>query len=157
MTPEQEQIAESLIAEMKRQKGTINWKPFRDSNSIDGMDMTIVVKGLRELGIIENFHGDTTVIRLTEKLGWTFPGFEAQRHIEKEIKDKQDQINDLTLRKLKLDQFPAKFWWLILLISAFMSIVTTVVSTQISHSITPTDTKQQEQSLSPSANSTKNR
>lgn len=127
MTPEQEQIAESLIAEMKRQKGTINWKPFRDTNSIDGMDMTVVVKGLRELGIIENFHGDTTVIRLTEKLGWTFPGFEAQRHLDKSEKETKSTIETLTIKQLKGDIFQLKHWWWILIINAAISIVVALV------------------------------
>jgi hypothetical protein len=35
-------------------------------------------------------------IRLTEKRGWTFPGFEAQRQNEKTIKDRQDEIGKLT-------------------------------------------------------------
>lgn len=101
MTPDQEQIAELIISEMKRQKGSINWKPFRDANSIDGMDMSIVVKALRELGIIENFQDDTTIIRLTEKEGWTFPGFEAQRHTsqsQQSFNEEKDKYDLLTKR-----------------------------------------------------------
>lgn len=127
MTPEQEQIAESLIAEMKRQKGAINWKPFRDTNSIDAMDMTVVVKALREKEIIENFHGDTTVIRLTERNGWPFIGFEAQRHLDQKEKETKSTIETLTIKQLKGDIFQLKYWYWILIINAVASVIIALV------------------------------
>jgi hypothetical protein len=41
-------------------------------------------------------------------------------------------IKELTLKKLKFEQFPAKFWWLIIIIMAFISILTTWVNNQVS-------------------------
>jgi len=93
MTPEQEKIAEQLINAMKQNKGSINWKDFRNQNTIEGTEMSLVIKALKELEIIENFIGDTTVIRLTEKNGWKFPGFESLRHSEQTIKTLSDEIS----------------------------------------------------------------
>lgn len=148
MTNEQEKIAEHLIDAMKQNKGSIDWRNnFMNKLSVDKHEMSLVIKALRELEIIEDFKGDTTYIRLTEKNGWTFPGFDAQRHNEKAIKDRQEEISNLTLKKLKLDQFPARFWWLLLLISAVISIVTTWVNNQIEQTSKPSTPTQQEQSL----------
>lgn len=102
MTPEQEKIAEQLIDAMKQNNGSIDWRNnFMNRLSIDKSQMSLVIKALRELEIIENFHGDTTVIRLTEKNGWTFPGFDAQRHLtqsQKNLNDEKDRYDLLTKR-----------------------------------------------------------
>lgn len=45
-----------------------------------------------------------------------------------------NNIEELTLKKLKFEQFPAKFWWLILIIAGVISILTTWVNNQISKS-----------------------
>ena len=44
------------------------------------------------------------------------------------------KIEDLTLKKLQFEQIPAKFWWLIIIVMAFISILTTWVNNQISKS-----------------------
>lgn len=45
-----------------------------------------------------------------------------------------NNIEELTLKKLKFEQFPAKFWWLIIIMTAIISILTTWVNNQISQS-----------------------
>ena len=50
---------------------------------------------------------------------------------EIERKSINNDIDDLTLKKLKFEQFPAKFWWLILIISMLVSILTTWASNQM--------------------------
>lgn len=45
-----------------------------------------------------------------------------------------NNIEELTLKKLKFEQFPAKFWWLIIIMTAIISILTTWVNNQISKS-----------------------
>ena len=67
-------------------------------------------------------------------------GIEKYLFNEKTEKNIDSDIKDLTLKKLKFEQFPAKFWWLILIIAGVISILTTWVNNQISQS-----TNQQEQ------------
>ena len=102
MTPEQEKIAEQLIDTMKQNTGSIDWgNNFMNKLSVDKHQMSLVIKALREMGIIEDFKGDTTFIRLTEKNGWTFPGFEAQRHMtqtQKTFNEEKDKYDLLTKR-----------------------------------------------------------
>ena len=45
-----------------------------------------------------------------KEYGWTFPGFQKEREDMQSKKEVETEINSLTLRKLKLEQFPAKFW-----------------------------------------------
>lgn len=158
MTPEQEKIAETFINALKNNNGQpMNWRDFAANNNIQKSHMHQIVKSISETDwdLVEEASPGTTIIRLKNK-GWDFTDFATHRQALQKNKDRQDQISDLTLRKLKLEQFPAKFWWLILLISAFISILTTVISTQISRHISPPDPTRQEQSLSPSGDSTKN-
>lgn len=42
----------------------------------------------------------------------------------KNEKDLNTTIKQLTHKKLEYEQFPAKFWWLIIIITAFVSILT---------------------------------
>lgn len=44
------------------------------------------------------------------------------------------KIEDLTLKKLQFEQIPSKFWWLIIIIMAFISVITNWVNNQISKS-----------------------
>jgi len=95
MTPEQETIAEQLIDRMKHNGGSTNWREFRDEQKIDGTQMMLVVKALKELNIMEAITSDSTMVRLTETVGWTFPGFEAQRHLiqtKKATDDERDKL-----------------------------------------------------------------
>ncbi|AYN03321.1 hypothetical protein [Flavobacterium sp. 140616W15] len=50
-------------------------------------------------------------------------------------KDLDSDIKQLTLKKLKLEQFPARFWWLIIIITSIISVLTTLVNNQIEKSI----------------------
>jgi hypothetical protein len=122
MTPEQEKIAEDLISEMKKNNGVTNWKNFRNANSINGTEMSLVIKALRELNIIENFVGDTTIIRLTEP-GWGFPGFNAQRNIaqtQKSITEEKDKYDLLTKKWIyKTRLFPYFVSFIALIVSIF--------------------------------------
>lgn len=57
------------------------------------------------------------------------------------------EIENLTLKKLKFEQFPAKFWWLILIISSIISFLTTWVNNQISESNNQQEQQKTEKSL----------
>ena len=57
------------------------------------------------------------------------------------------EIEILTLKKLKFEQFPAKFWWLILIISSIISFLTTWVNNQISESTNQLEQQKTEKSL----------
>jgi hypothetical protein len=124
MTTEQEKIAEQLIDTMKQNNGSIDWRNnFMNRLSIDKSQMSLVIKALRELEIIENFHGDTTVIRLTEKNGWTFPGFDALRHTtqsQKTLNEEKDKYDLLTKRFIYKARFiPFILSGLALIVSIF--------------------------------------
>lgn len=71
---------------------------------------------------------------LTEKAVFVLNdgGIENYLINDKKEKDLESNIKDLTLKKLKFEQFPAKFWWLILIISGVVSILTTYANNQIS-------------------------
>ena len=59
----------------------------------------------------------------------------------------KNNIEELTLKKLRFEQFPAKFWWLILIITSVISILTTWVNNQISKSTNQQEQQKTEQSL----------
>lgn len=109
MTLEQEAIAEQLINRMKHNGGITDWREFRDEQKIDPSSMLVAVRGLKELNIVEPLIGnDNTMVRLTETVGWTFPGFEAQRHLIQtkraadEEKDKYDLLGKRFIYKARL-------------------------------------------------------
>jgi hypothetical protein len=118
MTPEQEKIAESVIQKYKDNGGLYDWSDFKDFFKSTDQQRLLIGKTLRELNIICDHLNGT---RLTE-IGWTFKGFENERKYLKEKELRQSKIEELTLRKLKLEQFPAKFWWLIIIMTALISI-----------------------------------
>jgi hypothetical protein len=62
---------------------------------------------------------------------------EENRNSEREI-----EIQELTLKKLKFEQFPAKFWWLIIIITAIISVLTTCINNRISESTNQLEVKQ---------------
>lgn len=130
MTPEQEKIAEAVIQKYKDNEGIYNWSDFIVVFNSTDRQRLLIGKTLRELNIICT-HLDGT--KLTEK-GWAFKGFENERKFLIEKEDRQSKIDELTLRKLKFEQFPAKFWWLIVLMTALISILTTWVNNHISKS-----------------------
>lgn len=49
-------------------------------------------------------------------------GIEKYLHNYKEEKNLDTEIKLLTFKKLKYEQLPAKFWWLIIIITTFVSI-----------------------------------
>jgi hypothetical protein len=59
-------------------------------------------------------------------------GIEKYLFNEKTEKNIDSDIKDLTLKKLRFEQFPTKFWWLILIIAGTISILTTWANNQIS-------------------------
>ena len=59
-------------------------------------------------------------------------GIEKYLLNDKKEKDLDSNIKDLTLKKLRFEQFPAQFWWLILIIAGVVSILTTYINNQIS-------------------------
>lgn len=58
-------------------------------------------------------------------------GIEKYLHNYKEEKNLDTDIKHLTLKKLKYEQLPAKFWWLIIIITAFVSIFTSWATNQM--------------------------
>ena len=127
MTKEQETIAEQIIQKHKENDGLYDWKDFDESFNKNKTFKYLIVNALKEKNII-NLHSPGT--SLTET-GWAFKGFENERNSITEKEIRQTKIEELTLSKLKFDQFPAKFWWLLLLISIVISILTTWVNNQI--------------------------
>jgi hypothetical protein len=127
MTIEQEKIAESVIQKYKDNSGLYDWNDFKEVFKSTDQQRLLIGKTLRELNIICDHLNGT---RLTEK-GWNFIGFENERKSIREKEDRQSRIEELTLRKLKFEQFPAKFWWLIILMTALISILTTLINNQI--------------------------
>ena len=130
MNPNQEKIAEEMMNRMKLERGSTDWVKYRNMMNIDKHQMLLIVKGLKELKLIEEIFPESTSIRLTE-IGFHWPGFSEQRKIVQEERSTQEQIAKLTLRKLKLEQFPTKFWWLLIIITALISILTTLINNRI--------------------------
>lgn len=126
MTRSQELFAERFIEEMKARGGTHNFKDFFMANPAEFEDdLQVVIRGLVELKIIESI--SPPIYRLTETVGWEFTDFKTQREIRDSKKKQQEEMDRLTLRKLRYEQLPAKFWWLILLISTFISILSNLL------------------------------
>ncbi len=66
----------------------------------------------------------------------------AEESFNSKRKDLETEIQELTLKKLKFEQFPAKFWWLIIIITAIISVLTTCINNRISQSTNPSEVKQ---------------
>lgn len=133
MTPEQEKIAEAVIQKYKDNDGLYDWNDFKEVFKSTDQQRLLIGRMLRELNIICDHLNGT---RLTQ-IGWDFKGFENERKSIREKEDRQSRIEELTLRKLKFEQFPAKFWWLIILMTALISILTTLVSNRIQQASNP--------------------
>lgn len=58
-------------------------------------------------------------------------GIEKYLHNYKEEKNLDTEIKLLTFKKLKYEQLPAKFWWLIIIITAFVSFFINWATNQI--------------------------
>lgn len=125
MTPEQETIAEQLIDRMKHNGGMTDWREFRDEQKIESATMLIVVRGLKELNITEPLSPDNTMVRLTETVGWTFPGFEAQRHLIQtkkaadDEKDRYDRLMKKWVYKTRLFPYIVSFIALVVSVLAY--------------------------------------
>ena len=121
MTPEQEAIAEHLIDRMKHDGGSTNWREFRNEQNIEGTQMMLVVKALKELNIMESITSDGTMVRLTETVGWIFPGFEAKRHLIQTKKAADEEIN-------KYDRLTKRFIYKARFVPYIISFLALVVS-----------------------------
>lgn len=75
-------------------------------------------------------------------------GIEKYLINDKKEKNIDSDIKNLTLKKLKFEQFPAKFWWLIIFIMAIISVLTTWVNNQIEKSTNLQETPKTEKLLS---------
>jgi hypothetical protein len=62
--------------------------------------------------------------------GW-LKHIETKTTEENRNSEREKEIQELTLKKLKFEQFPAKFWWLIIIIPAVISILTTFINNRI--------------------------
>jgi hypothetical protein len=138
MTKEQEKIAEAVIQKYKDNDGIYDWKNFVEEFKTTHKQRLLIGRTLREKNIICDHLSGT---RLTE-FGWSFKGFENERIALNEKEERQKSIEELTLRKLELEQFPAKFWWVIIILTALISILTTLVNNKIQLSSKEKETTQ---------------
>lgn len=120
----QEKLAEKVINVHKDNNGTSN----RDHliSSIDfgnKLNKNVIIDALLERGILTYMGENQYVTRLTE-YGWEFPGFEKHRLEKKETKETEKTINDLTIKQLKGNIFHLKYWWLLLLVSGVIGLIT---------------------------------
>lgn len=107
----------------------------KNENSLYKYDFNNIINNLREqveiIDILKNqlelIHSpNKDMYRLTKK-GIQFTSFK-EIESEQESQRINQEIELLTLQKLKSEQFPAKFWWLILIITTIASIVTALVN-----------------------------
>lgn len=131
LTESRKRIIIDLISEFKKNDTYSLWKTDFNNFFYDESEERIITEILKyKLKLISSANND--MYRLTQA-GIIFSSFE---NIEKEqLSNKIDEeIKILTLQKLKFEQIPAKFWWLIIIITAIISILTTWVNNQISKS-----------------------
>jgi hypothetical protein len=128
MNRDQEILAENVIQFLKDCKGMTTYQNILNKYIELNNNRFAVLAGLKDRELIANV-GDSSY-RLTEK-GWDFKGFENERKLQIEKETIQSKIDELTLQKLKFEQFPAKFWWLIIIMTALISILTTLINNQI--------------------------
>lgn len=107
----------------------------KNENSLYKYDFNNIINNLREqveiIDILKNqlelIHSpNKDMYRLTKK-GIQFISFK-EIESEQESQRINQEIELLTLQKLKSEQFPAKFWWLILIITTIASIITALVN-----------------------------
>lgn len=139
MKEEHKKIIEEIISKFKNTKDGLMYRElFLELFNNDSNLMIVIVNILlNDLKLIDSLNGNAYI--LTQK-GWDFTSFYEIEKKKSESENNQAEIERLTLKKLKYEQLPAKFWWLIIIITAFISILTTWVNNQISES-----TNQQEQ------------
>ena len=142
MNGNNKKIIEEIIINFKKTDEGLMYRDdfialFNNDNSL----MTAIVNILlNDLKLIHSLNGNAYI--LTKK-GWDFTTF---IEIENKKNDKAE-IERLTLKKLKFEQFPTKFWWLILIMSSVISILTTWVNNQISKSAGQQEQQKIEKSL----------
>jgi hypothetical protein len=86
----------------------------------------------KALNLIKNSNSGKQYV-LAEKAVLVFNDGGIEKYLlnYKEEKNLDTDIKHLTLKKLKYEQLPAKFWWLIIIITAFVSIFTTWATNQM--------------------------
>lgn len=109
-----------------------------NNNKLDKANCLVLLNELETNGLIilDNMNRLILTTKATTILnsgGWIIHS-EAEKVKTKQSENTKSAIEILTLKKLKFEQFPAKFWWLIIIIMAFVSILTTWVNNQISKS-----------------------
>ena len=139
MKEEHKKIIEEIISKFKNTKDGLMYRELFVGLFNNDSNLMIVIVNilLNNLKLIDSLNGNA--YRLTQK-GWDFTSFYEIEKKKSESENNQAEIERLTLKKLKYEQLPAKFWWLIIIITAFISILTTWVNNQITES-----TNQQEQ------------
>jgi len=151
MTKEQEQLAERIIKIHQIGNGVFDWQRSLTIFSKDPYDRLVVKRALEDKNLIESLNPNSSVTRLKEPEGWIFTTFEDERQKEQEKQNTKaemetirKEIDKLTLRKLTYEQFPAKFWWLIIIGTAIISIGVTLVNNQIEKSNNQTEIQPKE-------------
>ena len=86
----------------------------------------------KALNLIKNSNSGKQYV-LAEKAVLVFNDGGIEKYLlnYKEEKNLDTDIKHLTLKKLKYEQLPAKFWWLIIIITAFVSIFINWATNQI--------------------------
>jgi hypothetical protein len=108
----------------------INNKKLTLRSSGHRFDNELVERGL----VREN--GDFCIFKefgykIAKNGGW-LKYIENKKVDENQNSEREKNIQELTLKKLKFEQFPARFWWLIIIITAIISILTTLISNKFS-------------------------
>jgi len=137
MNSEQELLAEEIIRKHKEMDGLFNWYSIGRHVKISNENSSIIKQTLLDNGLISSSNRGRTHETMLTNQGWQFDSFENERRKVVNEKSIQDQISELTLKKLKIEQFPAKFWWLIILIPAILSVLTTIIGLIIQHKYFP--------------------
>lgn len=146
MKKEHKKIIEEIINKFKNTKDGLMYREmFVELFNNDSNLMIVIVNILlNDLKLIDSLNGNA--YRLTQK-GWNFISFYDLEKKKYDSENNRAEIERLTLKKLKYEQLPAKFWWLILIITSVISILTTWVNNQISKSTNQQEQQKKEQSL----------
>ena len=117
LTEDRKTIILNLISEFKKNENSLYKYDFNDiiNNLREQEEIIDILKN--QLELIHSPNKD--MYRLTKK-GIQFDSF-TEIENEQESKRNNKEIERLTLQKLKFEQFPTRFWWLIIIITSMIS------------------------------------
>lgn len=129
----QEKLAEEIISLHKKNSGLLNWYGIGSHIKMSDENRTVIKQTLIDKGLIKSTNQGFTQETILTESGRAFEGFEKERQKLNSDQTRQKEISELTLRKLKLEQFPTKFWWLILILTSVLSLSLTIITLIIQH------------------------